>query len=553
MDPNSLVLLAVVAGMLAPMGFYLWKGWRLRSKSETIDGFFLNSGKLTDSEIEQTLVSTWMSVGNAIAGLIVMAYYYGVASFWAIITWVLGFLILRRHVPAIKKYCQRDATLHGFLGTQYGSVIIKRIASAVTVLACLGVLSLEFIVGVALVHAIPGIPSPVVATVAFTFLFAGVAILYTALGGFNAVIQTDRSQGLFIKIAIVSLLLIALFWTYGPIEAPGVPENFYKPAQGQSVWEWLLNSADWRFFLGLAVFQLFLLPGDMGTWQRVNGAQSSTKARRGIVIAAFWTLALWLVLVFVGYLVKGAPPDSLRFPTTASVESIVRTQAEPLTSMLGVVRGATNPFEMIILTFATFAAVMGLISAMLSTADSYLIVIVQTLAMDFRFERQLAVKGALADQRLNRTIVNFAKRHLLTVGLLGLTAYWIIVFAKQPLLSIIFIVFSFQCTLTPIAVHALRRDVDPKRYSAIVLAAMCFSLLAIAFLAYKELTITDPALVYSYAYLTPIAAIGIPVAFLVVGGLFISGPAKALRLILVMFIGVRVEDEQPADEAEGAE
>ena len=129
--------------MLFPMGYYLWKGWRLRRESETIDGFFFNSGQLTDSDVEQSLVSTWMSVGNAIAGVVVVAYFYGVASFWAIMTWVLGFFIIRRHVPAIKKYCQRDATLHGFLGAQYGSVTLKRIASVVTVFACLGVLSLE--------------------------------------------------------------------------------------------------------------------------------------------------------------------------------------------------------------------------------------------------------------------------------------------------------------------------------------------------------------------------------------------------------------------------
>lgn len=425
-------------------------------------------------------------------------------------------------------------TIHRFLARRYSSAGLPRLTSLLTIVTASGVIALELIVGAALIHSVND-TVPLLVTAVFIVLFATVAVIYTALGGFTAVIRTDRVQTLLVGGALLALLCIAGMNALQPA-SQSLSFSAAVPAD-TGLGTWLLIYG--AFILGFGMFQLFLLPGDMMTWQRLTASGSSKIARHGVLGAALLTLVLWIVLVLIGVLSTGAPEGMLTFPIVGGeLHETVATQAEPLTSLLASARAAAPISLQVALFVLVLMASAGLVSAILSTSDSFMLVVSQTLMFDWLSGRSVrSFHDLKSDPVRSARLATTARLILPAIAVLSLLIYGIVLIVGIPLVPVIFFMFSFQCAITPIAVHALRSDLDVSAYKGAAIVGLVLAGLTILVLFALSGMTKDIFVAYAYSYLAPVAAIVIPIGVFVLFELITRRPVQSMKLPILMVLG----------------
>ena len=527
-------VIAIALGALISISLFVVVAYRVRHSTRRAEDLFFAGRDLTASDLGRSLVASWMSVGNVIVGAIIVVFTYGLYSIWAVASWILGFLILRRHAAAIRSMAGGDLTLHRFLGRRYSSRSLPRLTSLLTITTAAGVLALELIVGAALVQSANETTTPAIVVLMFVLFFGAVAVIYTALGGFLAVIRTDRLQTLLISAGVVAILLIAINVANQPESRP---LSWSSTAPTTGLWTWVTIYG--AFILGFGMFQLFLLPGDMMTWQRLTSSGSEALARRGVLEAAVVMLLLWSALLAIGALAMGAPEGLLKLPLVGgTVQETLAGQAEPLTSLLASTRSCNPQWLQLGLSLCVACAGAGLVAAILSTSDSFLLVISQTITLDWIFARgPKTIQQLTENATQSRSIARWARWLLVPIAMLPIGIYWLIVLLGIPLVPVIFFMFSFQCAITPIAVQALRTDLDVSVYRRPAVLGLVLAGLAILVLFALSGTTDDLFVAYAYSYLAPVLAITLPIVVFVLSDLVSGRPLKSLLLPVQMVYG----------------
>jgi len=329
---NTLVAVALLAGTLPAIAYAIVKAFGLRSTSRCASTLFFGDHRLDASESSRSLFASWMSVGNVIVGALIVAVTYQYLASWAVVTWVLGFLVLARHAHAIVNEASNCTTIHNFIRVRFASPAIGRITSLLAIVTAAGVIVLELIVGAALLRA-AGIPgSPVIVTTIAVVLLASIATIYTRMGGISAVIATDRVQAIGIGVSLLALLGMTFFTPkaeLGTTIADALTQMSAQEPEGHQLFALI------AFFVGFGAFQLFVLLGDMTTWQRIQLGENPQAVRSAARSTAVSNLVAWSVLLVTGLLLLRWPAEVIRLPDVGGdLSSRVTAQAEPLTSLL---------------------------------------------------------------------------------------------------------------------------------------------------------------------------------------------------------------------------
>lgn len=98
---NSAYVVSIALGFLLPTTFFFLAAYRVRRSARLAENLFFGDRHLSSGDIRQSLVASWMSVGNVVVGAIIIVFTYGAYSLWAVASWILGFLVLRNHATAI--------------------------------------------------------------------------------------------------------------------------------------------------------------------------------------------------------------------------------------------------------------------------------------------------------------------------------------------------------------------------------------------------------------------------------------------------------------------
>jgi|GEM_PF-585955 len=423
----------VIAPLLAALVLYVAVGLAVGRRTAGVGDLLpLSSGRRarieTTAEFTSSTVATTISLATVIMAFFSLARYLGLWLLWTVITTSAGLLVVRLFAGRIwhrlSRYDHRP-TLHEFLGREFDSRILLGVGAAFTSLGFLGAFAVELTVGSKFFTAlVPDAPAViVVAVLSFT------AFLYTAAGGFRAVIVTDRIQMFSIWLLLLSL---PVFYVYHIITHGGWASNFSRIPEG--VLDFSIRPGLAAFLLGIFAINVPSFLSDMSIWQRMAGARKEQTVTSGLGISAFSAAVTWgAFAVLACFVFMVVPPQGTR---------------NALLVLLNQIAGTGGALAAVIL----FIAVLGLYGAMLSTASTQLIAVSHTMYADL-FGR---LRGRSVKERLDsRREMNLSRLILVVTALLSILMVQLLAKAGFSVVDLIFAVYGSQLGLCPLVVSAL--------------------------------------------------------------------------------------------------
>ncbi|MGG0644576.1 sodium/proline symporter [Sporosarcina gallistercoris] len=267
-----------------------------------------------------------------------------------------------------------------------------------------------------------------------------VVVILAYVGGFVTVVWTDMIQAIMMLVTLVVLPIVALFH----ISAADLSISEALVAAGPSMDSWTGGAIG--FSLGLLLFNNFawffgFLGGQPQLSARFMALRSEKEARQGSIVAITWT-----ILAYSGAFMIGITALTLyQGQVFADVEMIL-------------------PFMILDLMPPWIAGILlaGILAAIISTADSQLLVITSSVSEDII---RLAMNLKLSEKKL----VAISRLTIVGAGIVGL----IIALTSK---SLVFLVVSWAwagvgCTLSP----AVMLTFLWKRYSGIGVIATIIS------------------------------------------------------------------------------
>ncbi|MCX4243238.1 sodium/proline symporter [Paraliomyxa miuraensis] len=334
-------------------------------RTHDVGDFFLG-GRRLGPWVAAISASASSSSAWTLLGVSGAAYAWGLGALWLFPACVGGFLLnwfvlaprLRRHSAGEASLTVTDV-LAGPPGRPRSSTI-RWLCTAIVLLSLLAYVAAQFQGAGKTFHQTFDMSTP-----SAVLLGAGIIVLYTLLGGFWAVSITDTLQGLVMAAAALVVPLAALLAVGGPAALLDALARVDVPGYG-SPWRGLPPAAGVAFVLGLLGIGLGY-PGQphvVNRFMAVRDEGSMVSARR---IAIAWAVVMYTGMLVVGWCARVLLP-LLSDPEVAFIET-TRTLLHP------------------VLGGVMIAAVL---SAVMSTADSQLLVAASSVAHDLRRDDAVA-------------------------------------------------------------------------------------------------------------------------------------------------------------------
>jgi SSS family solute:Na+ symporter len=331
-----------------------------------IENYLVNNRKTRTFPLVATTLATFVGGGTSM-GLMAMGYESGFAAVGIGIAYVIGFFILSRFAPRMNRIGRNEKiySFPQFLNTKYTSEIdpgfsklFSSVVSGVNVFIFFFLLAAQFVAMASLLKfafVIDYIPAAIISCL--------VVIAYTAFAGLSGVIITDLLQFIIIVIMIFLIFIPGINTdTNGLTKLSELPTNFLDG-----------TFYGWAFLIALP---LFLSPSvliRMDIWQRILAAKNEKVAKRVSIISGLGMLPFYIIFPLVGMTLK----------------IILNTGIEPKDVTYLFLERHSTPF---ILGFA----VVGLMSALMSSGDSFLNLIAISAIRDFAGWRK---QKSLADKK----------------------------------------------------------------------------------------------------------------------------------------------------------
>ncbi|MHC5061807.1 MAG: sodium:solute symporter family transporter, partial [Planctomycetota bacterium] len=383
------------------------------------------------SEFSSSTVATTISLATVVMAFFELAGHFGVWLFWSVATTSAGLLVVRFFAGRIWKrmsvYDHRP-TLHEFLGTEFNSELLSYVGAVCASLGFLFAFAVELTVGSKFFAAlVPGVPAWLVVVV-----LSVVAFVYTSLGGFRAVIVTDRVQ-----MISIWLLLIALpaFYLYYIFAQGGWAENFAKIPAG--ILDFSYKEGIWAFVLGIFAINVPAFISDMSIWQRIAATQKNRTVTGGLVRSVLSSATTWGLFVLLA---------CFAFMIVTPTSGV-----NPLISVVKVIGGTGGGLAGLVLFFVT----LGLYGAMLSTASTQLIAVSHTLYEDV-FSR--IRKQTLKDRLDSKKELRISRSILITAAVISTLLVQLLSSAGFSIADLVFAIYGAQLGLCPLVISCLLLD-----------------------------------------------------------------------------------------------
>lgn len=466
----------MLAFLLVPVLIFCGIGYRERARTTSFATFFQYGGKFSRFHFFATLTSSTAGLASTLLLMAVYGYFYGLGVFiWIVIFWWLTQWGSQRVILRVEKlhpgFWKNRGTLHEFLGLAFGSKSVRVTAATLTIICYTLLLVAEVILSYRLVFAATqGGDGPVVSFPLSGFPVAvhvGILVavfFYIAAAGFRAVIRTDS-----IQFTIVGLMILTILCFLGA----RVPEmiGLHQEIFGSTIWHSMLNPVardplDFIFFF--VIMNLFFWvawwPVAMDQWHRCAATASvEIPTDKALGTASYGArafvllLAASVVLIGAATRVYVAPGAEIADPLPVFVRSI----------MPGGVLAAQNT---VVAVLITGIVLMGLMAAVLSTLDTYVIVVVQSLLVDIVIARRSGTTLAEADK--SEELVNrYLPKARILVGIwLPVVAggVWVVSRITLDAFNMVYMAFSFQMAFVGVLLVALFRKGRGRGTPAIV-------------------------------------------------------------------------------------
>ncbi|MFH1371839.1 MAG: YkgJ family cysteine cluster protein [Planctomycetota bacterium] len=425
----------VIAALLLALAVYVGIGIVIGRKTKSVADLLPlasdRQAKVKDSaEFSTSTIATTISLATVIMAFFELSRYLGLWLLWTAVTTVAGLFVVRAFAGRIwermSAYDHRP-TLHEFLGREFNSPVLLRVGATCTSLGFLGAFAVELMVGSKFFAGlIPAIPAWIVVVV-----LCMAAFLYTAVGGFRAVIVTDRVQMISIWLL---LLCLPLFYVYYAVTHGGWGESIGRMPPG------ILNLSYSRevlsFLVGIFFINVPTFISDMSIWQRIAGCERGRTVTAGLGRSTFGAAVTWGVLALLACFVFMIVPSE--------------QQVNPLISLVGII-GATGG---LLAPAVLFITVIGLYGAMLSTASTQLIAVSHTLYADVFLRPGKKHRNGLGSKKE----MNISRTILVLAAVISTILVQLLSGIGFSIADLVFAIYGAQLGLCPLVLAALTLD-----------------------------------------------------------------------------------------------
>ncbi len=345
---------------------------------KNIDAYLINNRSTRTLPLVFTTLATFVG-GGVCMGLIALGYTSGLAAVAIGLAYVLGFFILYFFAQRIRDYGEEHNiySFAEFLNKRYlkgykNSAFPKTFSaliSGINIIIFFFLTAAQFVGMATLLHHAFDVGYVAAAGISFVLV-----ISYTALAGLSGVIVTDSIQFIVIVIMIAAIFIPGIIRdTNGLSNLKTLPANMLNG-----------TSEGWVFLIGLPFLLAPSVLTRMDIWQRTLSAKSAKTAKRTAWISGLSMLPFYIIFPLVGMALRvdfgeGIDPDHATF------------------EFLGNHTGA------FFLGFAT----IGLLSALMSSADSFLNIVAMTAVRDFRSYKQNFQDKETSFKRIRIAVIIF--------------------------------------------------------------------------------------------------------------------------------------------------
>jgi len=390
-----------------------WRSYRPNQPVSKIDVDFWAAGKsLGPWATGLSISASFMSISWSCVYAVQLVYWYGLSALWLLaIPWLIVMIFYYTLTPHFRK-------LPAFSQPE---IVAQRFGQSARAYLALPLAFVFLVWGGAEIFVAAKILSPIL-DISFHLILAfiaGVVALYSFLGGFAAVVTTDKLQ-----FALVAFFVISISWVSGKavLAQDSLLEVFNTlPSPPKS-----RSSALSMFAVGPALIALTLLaylPGwvvETDIWLRLQASKTNTAARKGVIIAAFNSVVFMAGLpVLIGlaalYLY---PPNGAEIPSelndgAAIFALLIRDHAPALLSVL---------------------LIVGLSAAAMSTIDTCSNVMALSLSYDI-IEPYLAKRKKTVDLRIVARVMSAGAVMLAYIYALFTDSLWDIFYLSSGILT----------------------------------------------------------------------------------------------------------------------
>ncbi|MDO4746411.1 MAG: sodium/pantothenate symporter [Bacillota bacterium] len=393
MSSNQITMLLIIIAYLivnVVVGMFFSKRQDKASSLSFEKKYFIGSRGMNGIVLAMTTVATYASVSSFISGPGAAAMTYGFSQAWVagvqvgaafLVLGVLGkkFALVSRKTGAV--------TVAGYLKARYKSDALVILTTVIMLVFFVTQMIAQFLGGATLIESVTGLPYWLALVI-----FAFVVILYTAFGGFTAVVITDTFQGIIMLIGTF-LFLFFVVREIGDFETMSVVMDAQMPG-----WDTLTGTGYTPG--GLLSFWVLVGIGVIGLPQTaVRGMGfKSTKSLHtamlvGTVVAGFLMIGMHVGGAWSGALIAGQEFSSSDYVIPSVIQQIMPV-------------GVAGIF-----LAAPMAAVMSTVSSLLILASASIVkdlwgtyIIKDDADKKARFEKNLS-KSSLAVTMLIGVIV----------------------------------------------------------------------------------------------------------------------------------------------------
>ena len=325
-------------------------------KASDFDQYLVNNRNTKTLPLVFTVLATFVGGGTSI-GLMALGYESGFAAVAIGVAYVIGFGIMWKYAGRIRDYGAKHNiySFPHFLNHTYTSEDKKSFAktfsatvSGVNIFIFFFILAAQFVAMASLLKFTFEIGYTTAAIIS-----AVIIITYTAIAGLSGVIITDTVQ--FIAIVIMIILIFI----------PGIYSDTEAFARLNELPKEMLNGTQLGivFLVGTPIFLSWSVLARMDIWQRILAAKDSKTAKKVSLYSGLGMLPFYIIFPLVGMAVRLIIDYEITPDETAGV------------AYLFLERHSSG--------FLLAFAVVGLLSALMSSGDSFLNIISISAVKDF--------------------------------------------------------------------------------------------------------------------------------------------------------------------------
>ena len=402
---------AVAAAFSLLVFFYL--GYRASHTLYTDEDYYLAGRSVNSTGLSNSLTASTISLSTGLFIYFVLFPLYGIWIIGGMISYLIGLLIFYFIATHTSVDLNNFSTLGIFVVKSTGSRRLGNFTSFVNILSFFTVLLVEFVVGVKIFSAIfPTLPYSDLVGFA---VIASVVFAYVGLGGFKAIVTSDSWQFRLLAVGTAALVIstIALY------AKQGVDPAHYAGdlSQNQKL-----------VYLAFAIVMNITMPvAQLPSWQRL-AATSSDQRRKGYLVGIGKSFALWFSFLGVAFLVHNS---GVAVATWSDLFN-------PLIQLGSIYAQLLFPLLFV-----------GLVAALLSTADSAAIAVVYSIIFVLHPEEDMRQPRLTRNKR--RSMVILIAMFVLVAGLFFLYREFTAQ-TERTFMSLVFYLFGQLVVITPLIV-----------------------------------------------------------------------------------------------------